>query len=65
MTSRAAVESVDRGRFEALMLPHMDAAYTLARAGFSVGCSRAIETGQRLRLKYFLPSPGAAELNRA
>ncbi len=31
MTSRAAVESIDRARFEALMLPHMDAAYTLAR----------------------------------
>ena len=31
MTLRAAVESSDRARFEALMLPHMDAAYTLAR----------------------------------
>jgi RNA polymerase sigma-70 factor (ECF subfamily) len=31
MTSSRAVESNDRARFEALMLPHLDAAYTLAR----------------------------------
>ena len=33
MTSCAVVESIDRARFEVVMLPHMDAAYTLDNLG--------------------------------